>query len=342
MTRLNTWLASLQGQLLLQLLAALALIQLLLSALADWSILAPAAGPLEATARLLAVATPACAWLLRRALRQVSQLEAPLRRAIHEDQILPVEDHTPTELRGLVDAINELLERQRQSLAQQQRFLADASHQLRTPLAVLGTQLQGLVSGQLQAQDTLPRMLATVRRASHLSSQLLTLAKVDQLQQRGEWRAVDLAQVVREIAMEFAPLLARKSLDFHVQAVPLSLQTDAWMLGEMVRNLLSNAIHHSPHGASLGVVLRVLPEEAELIVWDNAGGVDEAVRDKLFKPFESAQGGTGIGLGLSICQRIAQSMDATVGLYNRLQDQQVVGVDAVVRWPLLAAGETPG
>lgn len=336
MKRLTAWCQSLQGRLLLQLLALLALARLLLVGLTAWGVLPVAQGALQDTAYLLAAAALPFAWVLRRAMRQVTQLEAPLRRAIREDHALPVQDH-PTELRGLVEAIDQLLLRQRESLAQQRRFLADASHQLRTPFAVLRTQLQGLMSGQLDAHDALPRMLATVDRSSHLTRQLLALAKVEQLQQRAEWQAVDLAQVARDIAMEFAPLLARKRLDFNLQAVPLSLQTDPWMLGEMVRNLLSNAIHHAPKGSALGMVVRVLPGEAELIVWDNAGGVDEAVRDKLFKPFESASGGTGIGLGLSICQQIAQSMDATVALYNRLQDQKVIGVDAVVRWPLPAA-----
>ena len=67
-------------------------------------------------------------------------------------------------------------------------------------------------------------------------------------------------------------------------------------------------------------------------------GIDESVRDRLFEPFQSASGGTGVGLGLSICRQIAHAMQAQVDLYNRVQDDQVVGVEAVVRWPLGVQG----
>jgi signal transduction histidine kinase len=101
-----------------------------------------------------------------------------------------------------------------------------------------------------------------------------------------------------------------------------------------LRNLVANAIHQSRAGSSLGVVIRYLPAEVELLVWDNAGGIDDEVRERLFLPFESASGGTGVGLGLSICKQIAVSMQASLDLYNRLHNGAVVGVDAVVRWPL--------
>jgi signal transduction histidine kinase len=68
-------------------------------------------------------------------------------------------------------------------------------------------------------------------------------------------------------------------------------------------------------------------------VWDNGGGMDEAIQARLFEPFQSASGASGVGLGLSICRQIAVSMGAEVNLYNRVQDDRVVGVDAVVRWP---------
>ena len=68
-------------------------------------------------------------------------------------------------------------------------------------------------------------------------------------------------------------------------------------------------------------------------MWDNGGGMDEAIQARLFEPFQSASGASGVGLGLSICRQIAVSMGAEVALYNRVQDDRIVGVDAVVRWP---------
>ena len=128
-----------------------------------------------------------------------------------------------------------------------------------------------------------------------------------------------------------------KNLDFSLQAVPVNLSTDTWLLGELVRNLLSNAIQHTPPGGALGVVIRVLPSGIELLVWDNGGGLNEAIQARLFEPFQSASGAQGVGLGLSICRQIALSMNAVVDLYNRVQDDCIVGVDAVVRWPLASA-----
>src|SRR5690606_31906257 len=115
-------------------------------------------------------------------------------------------------------ALNHLMAVQRASVEQQQRFLADASHQLRTPLAVLRTQLQGLASGQLSAQETLPRMLRTVDRSTDLANQLLSSAKVEQLASQAAWTELSLSSVVSDVALEFAPLMARKRLDFALDA----------------------------------------------------------------------------------------------------------------------------
>jgi len=242
----------------------------------------------------------------------------------------------PAEWEGLLQAVQGTLREQREAIDRQRLFLADASHQLRTPFAVLRAQLQGMQSGELVVPDTLPKMLSTVDRSSLLVRQILSMAKVEQLVAQAEWCPVNLEDVAREVCLECGPLIARKGLDFSFESVPVRLHTDAWMLGELLRNLLSNAIHHAPRGSAIGLVVRVLPEQAEIIVWDNGGGIDEAVRDRLFEPFQSASGASGVGLGLSICRQIAQSMQAQVNLYNRVQDDRVAGVDAVVRWPLQA------
>jgi signal transduction histidine kinase len=244
----------------------------------------------------------------------------------------------PQELVPVQQAVQGALREQREAIERQRVFLADASHQLRTPFAVLRAQLQGMQSGELVVADTLPKMLATVDRSSLLVRQILSMAKVEQLVAQAEWQPVQLEDVAREVCLECGPLIARKGLDFSFESVPVRLHTDAWMLGELLRNLMSNAIHHAPRGSAIGLVVRVLPGQAEIIVWDNGGGIDASVRDRLFEPFQSASGASGVGLGLSICRQIAQSMQAQVNLYNRVQDDRVVGVDAVVRWPLSGEG----
>jgi signal transduction histidine kinase len=316
-------------------------------------VLEPYGGRLAAQGELLREIVWRSAWLLllamlligavmQLALRPLRQLMAEVNGRLPTDHRLLATER-PEELAPLVQAMNQLLTVQQASVDQQRKFLADASHQLRTPLAVLRTQLQGLTSGQLDVKETLAKMLRTVERATGLANQLLSMAKVDQLARQGEWQPVDVEAVARDVALEFAPLVARKRLDFSLESSPLLVQSDAWLLGELLRNLLSNAIHHSSKGAALGIVVRRLRGELELIVWDQGGGVDEAVRERLFEPFSASKGGTGIGLGLSICRQIAESMNASVALFNRVEAGRVIGVDAVVRWPqsMGAGGASP-
>ena len=276
---------------------------------------------------------PTLWWLTGHCLRPLQELTTTV--AGRQPQETTPLAHTPAvELEPIVRALNVQWQQQRDALEQQQRFIAEASHQLRTPLAVLKTQVQGVTSGELPATDTLPKMLRTLDRATDLANQLLSQAKVEQRVRHAQWSLVDMHQLASEVLVEFAPLIARKRLEVSLDAEPVRLKSDSWLIGELLRNLLANAIRQSAAGASLGVVIRQLPDEMELLVWDNAGGLDEAVRERLFQPFESASGGTGVGLGLSICKQIAVSIHATLDLYNRIQQGVVVGVDAVVRWPL--------
>jgi signal transduction histidine kinase len=311
------------------LLATLCLLEML-----DWVWPAPTAAlpPVVWLMVKLLLGAVVLTWVMRQAFLPVRTLGRGL-NALPDTDLKAVAQRQPAELRPLATAVKRLLQAQQVAIDEQGRFLANASHQLQTPFAVLRAQLQGVMSGDMVARDTLPKMLSTIDRSSTLVRQLLSIAKVEQMVRQSNWQEVDLSAVAHDVVMEFAPLLARKNLDFSLQAVPVRLSTDAWLLGELVRNLLSNAIQHSPRDAALGLVIRVLPSGTELLVWDNGGGMDEAIQARLFEPFQSASGANGVGLGLSICRQIAASMSAEVDLYNRVQDDRIVGVDAVVRWP---------
>lgn len=197
-------------------------------------------------------------------------------------------------------------------------------------MAVLRTQLQSAIHGDVLAADALQQMLHTVDRASGLANQLLSLTKVEQLKRVGQLPQVDLHTMARDAVMELAPLIAAKRLDFALEGPELSAPGDHALLGELVRNLLANAIHHTPAHGRMGVLLRDGTGQVELLVWDEGPGVDDAVRPRLFQPFSAAKG--GVGLGLSICRQIGEAMGAEVDLFNRLQDGRVIGVDAVVTW----------
>jgi len=237
----------------------------------------------------------------------------------------------PLELAPTVRHFGELQESQSRWIEAQRRFLADATHQMRTPMAVLRTQLQSAIGGDVHVVDALHQMLHTVDRASGLANQLLSLSKVEQLKRMGALPSVDVNAIAREAVMELAPLIAAKRLDFALEGPEeLPAPGDAALLGELMRNLLANAIHHTPVHGRLGVLLRNSTGRRELLVWDEGPGIDDAVRERLFQPFSAGKG--GVGLGLSICRQIAESMGAQVTLFNRMDGGLVVGVDALVAW----------
>lgn len=236
----------------------------------------------------------------------------------------------PAELRPAAGRMHELRESQSRWVEEQRRFLADATHQLRTPMAVLRTQLQSAIAGHVLVGDMLPQMLHTVDRAAGLANQLLSLTKVEQLKRSGDLQPANLHGVARDTVMELAPLVAAKRLDFALEGPELQAPADAALLGELLRNLLANAIHHTPVHGRLGILLRDGTGRTEIVVWDEGPGIDDEVRPRLFQPFSAAKG--GVGLGLSICRQIAEAMGASVHLYNRIERGAVIGVDAVVSW----------
>lgn len=252
------------------------------------------------------------------------------RSALRESGGVTTEFSVPEELRPAVQRMRELEGRHAQWVDEQRRFLADASHQLRTPMAVLRTQLQSAMAGDVPVDELLPQMLHTVDRAAGLANQLLSLTKVEQLKRNGHLAPMDLHAVARDAVMALAPLIGAKRLDFALEGAAPPVPGDAVMLGELLRNLLANAIHHTPPSGRLGVLLRDGAGRIEIVVWDEGPGVDETVRQRLFQPFSAGKGGTG--LGLSICRQIAEAMGASVQLYSRIDAGGVIGVDAVVAW----------
>jgi two-component system, OmpR family, sensor histidine kinase TctE len=280
----------------------------------------------QAAIVVLALVALAAIWDMRRiavALRRARQAaEAPL------DEL--DDAHVVSELKPIITRNRQLAREQRAWADEQRRFVANASHQLRTPMAVLRTQLQAALAGDVPKVEVLTQMLHTVDRASCMADQLLSLTRLEQLKQQGEHRPVDVREVARHAVMELAPLIAAKRLDFSLGDDGFKAQAHAGMLGELLRNLLANAIHHAPERAQVGIVLRRVGSRRELIVWDDGPGIDDALRPRLFQPFAAGKG--GLGLGLSICRQIAEAMGADVWLHNRTDRGRVIGVDAIVSW----------
>ncbi|MFL6691728.1 MAG: sensor histidine kinase [Ramlibacter sp.] len=283
---------------------------------------------------LVAVIALVVVVVVQRAIRPVRQLSAQL-QSRPEGDLTPIEaPQAPRELQPLVDATNSVMRRLADLLEHQQRFVRDAAHQLRTPLAVLKTQVQSALRGDVPPQVALTELNETVDRATVLANQMLSLAKVEQLRQERPPEITDLAQVVREVALDLSPLVAERDLEFDIDTEPARLAAHDWMLRELTRNLLHNAVRHSPLGAPLSVRVVSDGRWCALTVSDSGPGIDASLRQRLFQPFAAGDVRTGSGLGLAICQRIVQALGGTVQLDNRATNGCVVGLDATARLPL--------
>ena len=270
----------------------------------------------------------------------VQRATRPVRALSHELQARPDDDlrpiaapDAPRELQPLIAATNEHMRRQSDLLAQQQRFVRDASHQLRTPLAVLKAQVQSARRGDVAPPESLAEIEHTVYRATHLANQMLALAKVAQLQQQADVAPAQFDEVVRAVALDVAPLIAGKGLDFDLQTEPITLRARDWMLRELTRNLLHNAIRHTPAGGLLAITLARAGGQARLTVADGGPGVAPELAERLFQPFSAGAGGTGSGLGLAICHEIVQTLGGRIQLVNRMHNGRVDGLDAIVSLP---------
>ncbi|MEO8856110.1 MAG: sensor histidine kinase N-terminal domain-containing protein [Burkholderiaceae bacterium] len=286
-------------------------------------------------ALLAAIIAVVVVLVVQAATRPVRSLSAEL-RVRPEGDLTPLSAQgMPRELRPMVEATNHVMARLQRLLDHQKRFMRDASHQLRTPLAVLKVQVQSALRGDIAPLPALREIRETVERATQLANQMLALAQVEQLRQQADTRMVDMADTVRSVALDIAPLMAEKDLEFEIQTQPARLQCHEWMVRELTRNLLHNAIRHSAQGARLSVQLVADAETAALTVSDRGPGIAAELKGRLFQPFSSGNSRGGSGLGLVICQEIALAMRGSITLDNRTEHGRVMGLDATVRLPLV-------
>lgn len=285
-------------------------------------------------ALLVAVIALVTVVVVQRATRPVRRLSSVL-QARAEGDLTPIDaPDAPAELLPLVAATNQVMGRLASLLENQKRFVRDTAHQLRTPLAVLKTQLQSALRGDVEPRQALLEINATVERATVLANQMLSLAKVEQLRQQPDSAVSDLAERVRSVALELSPLIAEKDLEFDIATVPAPVRSHEWMLNELTRNLLHNAIRHSPPGGVLSVRVSADGRHAALSVCDSGPGLTAGVRARLFQPFSAGDVDSGSGLGLAICQEIAHALGGSISLENREDHGHIRGLDATVRLPL--------
>ncbi|MEY4979314.1 MAG: hypothetical protein RLZZ352_1584 [Pseudomonadota bacterium] len=265
-------------------------------------------------------------WLaLVRGIRPLNDLEQRI-RARKPDDLSPLEEaFIPQEVAPLVSSINDLLTRLKTSLTTQRRFLADAAHQLKTPLAGLRMQAE-LAQRETDAREirgSLQQIARASARATHTVNQLLALARAETTGRTLPSARLDLAQLVRGVVQDSVPRALDHGSDLGYEgpdAVPPDCQMEGnpTLLQEMVRNLVDNAINYSGRGGV--VTARVLLDPFSgvqiLQVEDNGPGIPAHERDLVLQPFYRALGTNvdGSGLGLAIVHEIAQQHGASVSM----------------------------
>lgn len=215
----------------------------------------------------------------------------------------------PYELATISGALNRLLMRIQRLREREKRFIADAAHELRTPLAVLDLHAQNALAAQTSQdrEESLAYLRQGVARATHLVSQLLTLARLDPDEGSPPLRSVDALFEVRDALAKLLPLAQQQQQSLQLEAD----EEDSWALNEapgalgtLIQNLVGNAIQHSPPNGRIHVRLKAAAQHITLVVDDQGPGIPLAARKAVTARFHRAGPGAGSGLGLSIVERI--------------------------------------
>jgi two-component system sensor histidine kinase TctE len=276
---------------------------------------------------ILPVALALVWFALSRGLSPLSELQQRI-RARRPDDLSPIDSgQVPEEISPLVRSLNDMLARLSQTIAIQKRFIADAAHQMKTPLA--GMRMQSELALRQDDRDDVRRSLEQLAKSSEsatrLVNQLLSLARAENQQsQAGGMAPVELSELARSVVQEWVPMSFTQRIDlgFEQPGHPIMIAGNPVMLREMLSNLIDNALHYTPHDGSGSVTVRARTDEggglAILEVEDTGPGIPPSERAHVFERFYRILGtpSTGSGLGLAIVREIAQQHDAQVEIAN--------------------------
>lgn len=256
--------------------------------------------------------------LVRKLFRPIASLAAEIDRR-GEQLLHPIdEQHLPAEVRPFVVAINRLLARVAQAMDGQRRFVADAAHELRSPMTALSLQAERLAACSLQvsARERLLPLCQGIERSRQLIDQLLSLAAAQAAVPRPQAR-IGVHAVYRRVLEDLLPLAEQKHLDIGVEdSADVQLLINPMDLFTLIKNLVDNAIRYTPAGGTIDLCLTQTDTGVCLQVKDSGPGISVEEHDRVFDPFYRTLGSgeTGSGLGLSIVRAIAERVGARVAL----------------------------
>lgn len=261
-------------------------------------------------------------FIVGRGLRPLEQLALAVRER-NPDVLHPVpETNLPGELKPLVMALNDLLQRLDRAMKAQRDFVADAAHEMRTPLTAL--QLQAQLAERATTDEERSLGFAYLReglkRATHLVQQLLMLARQEAGATQTLRAPVDLASLLINLTSEYAPIAKAKHIELQVKTEQsMEVRGDAESLRIMIGNVIDNAVRYTPELGAIDVVLSRKDGRAILDIRDTGPGIPDEERQRVFDRFYRQEGsaGLGSGLGLAIVKRIAGSHGVETMLSDR-------------------------
>ncbi|KAF1039056.1 MAG: Swarming motility regulation sensor protein RssA [Burkholderia lata] len=280
--------------------------------------------------------------LVRKLFRPVAVLSAGIdARDEHDLRPVPAE-HVPVEVRPFVVAINRMLERVAQSVAAQRRFVADAAHELRSPLTAMSLQAERLAEADLpdDARARLAALRGGLDRSRHLIGQLLALARAQSAPAAPPGN-VSVHAVYRRVLEDLMPLADAKAIDIGIEDGPdTSVSVDELELVSLVMNLVDNAIRYTLPGGRVDLSTQRTDTHACVTIADTGPGIAPHERARVFDPFYRVPGNAqiGSGLGLSIVKIVADRMGAGITLAYA-DEAESRGLRISVRIPLV---QTPG
>ncbi len=237
------------------------------------------------------------------------------------DNLKPLDaGSAPGEVRPMVLALNQLLQRVTHTLEGERRFTANAAHELRTPLAAIQAQLHvaGKADGETERQQAMQQLQRGVERSIRLVGQLLTLARLDPEQALPDAHLLNFGTIAEAVCAELAPLALQsgQTLELLIEPGLAPLSGNADMLSMLLSNLVDNAIRYTPRGGHIDVALSHYLFGLMIEVSDDGPGIPVSQRDRVFERFYriAGQEQPGTGLGLAICRRIAELHHARLAL----------------------------
>ena len=257
-------------------------------------------------------------YLIREMFKPVATIAIDLDKRSEQDLHAIDETNLPSEVLPFVVAINRMLTRVDQSVEQQRRFVADAAHEMRTPLTALSLQLERLEAVEMSepAKQRLSALKNGLERTRLLLNQLLAFARAQQVNNEGKTE-ISLQHVIRRVLEDLMPLADAKHIDIGVVSeFDATVSVQEFDLAALIKNLVDNAIRYTPDGGKVDLLLARNLEKITLKIVDTGPGISEAERERVFDPFYRVLGSEqiGSGLGLSIVKTIATRIGAKIEL----------------------------